>query len=89
MMMIIKRKTVRWATDVFAPVDLKQNLSLNIRFVIERSSLNGTIKELVVTAAIFNVKGLAVDWMGRNIYWTEEVRGLIYTLYVMVYESLM
>ncbi|XP_050691158.1 prolow-density lipoprotein receptor-related protein 1-like isoform X1 [Eriocheir sinensis] len=48
------------------------------RFVIERSSLNGTIKELVVTAAIFNVKGLAVDWMGRNIYWTEEAISAVY-----------
>lgn len=49
-------------------------LSSPSRFVIERSSLNGTIKEPVVTSAIFNVEGLAVDWMGRNIYWTDEVR---------------
>lgn len=46
----------------------------NFRFVIERRSLNGTIREPVVTSAVFNIEGLAVDWMGRNIYWTDEVR---------------
>lgn len=43
------------------------------RFVIERQSLNGRKKEQVVTSAVLNVEGLAVDWMGRNIYWTDEV----------------
>ncbi|XP_047488646.1 low-density lipoprotein receptor-related protein 1-like [Penaeus chinensis] len=42
------------------------------RFVIERQSLDGTKKESVVTSALLNVEGLAVDWMGRNIYWTDE-----------------
>ncbi|XP_068223129.1 low-density lipoprotein receptor-related protein 1 isoform X3 [Palaemon carinicauda] len=42
------------------------------RFVIERQSLDGTKKEAVVTSAVLNVEGLAVDWMGRNIYWTDE-----------------
>ncbi|KAK3853890.1 hypothetical protein Pcinc_039590 [Petrolisthes cinctipes] len=42
------------------------------RFVIERQSLNGRKKEQVVTSAVLNVEGLAVDWMGRNIYWTDE-----------------
>lgn len=44
-----------------------------LRFVIERQSLDGTKKESVVTSALLNVEGLAVDWMGRNIYWTDEV----------------
>lgn len=43
------------------------------RFVIERQSLDGRKKEQVVTSAVLNVEGLAVDWMGRNIYWTDEV----------------
>nr|XP_045618524.1 low-density lipoprotein receptor-related protein 1B-like isoform X1 [Procambarus clarkii] len=42
------------------------------RFVIERQSLDGTKREPVVTSAVLNVEGLAVDWMARNIYWTDE-----------------
>lgn len=46
---------------------------MHFRFVIERRNLNGTVREPVVTSAVFNIEGLAVDWMGRNIYWTDEV----------------
>ncbi|XP_042220954.1 prolow-density lipoprotein receptor-related protein 1-like isoform X2 [Homarus americanus] len=42
------------------------------RFVIERQSIDGIKREPVVTSAVLNVEGLAVDWMGRNIYWTDE-----------------
>ncbi|XP_063881494.1 prolow-density lipoprotein receptor-related protein 1-like isoform X4 [Scylla paramamosain] len=48
------------------------------RFVIERRNLNGTVREPVVTSAVFNIEGLAVDWMGRNIYWTDEGVSSIY-----------
>ncbi|CAL4088832.1 unnamed protein product, partial [Meganyctiphanes norvegica] len=43
------------------------------RFVIERQSIDGSIREPVVTTGVLNVEGLAVDWMGRNIYWTDEI----------------
>ncbi|KAK7069706.1 Low-density lipoprotein receptor-related protein 1B, partial [Halocaridina rubra] len=48
------------------------------RFVIERQSLDGTKREPVITSAVLNVEGLAVDWMGRNIYWTDERKMLLH-----------
>lgn len=42
------------------------------RFVIERQKVDGSLQQ-VVTTGIYNVEGLAVDWMGRNLYWTDEV----------------
>ncbi|XP_076069558.1 LDL receptor protein 1 isoform X2 [Oratosquilla oratoria] len=42
------------------------------RFIIERQSLDGKIREPVVESGVPYVEGLAVDWMGRNIYWTDQ-----------------
>lgn len=59
---------------------------LSLRFVIERQSLDGTKKESVVTSALLNVEGLAVDWMGRNLYWTDEVVNLYSEPIITVYD---
>lgn len=42
------------------------------RFVIDRQKMDGTKRETVVERGISNVEGLAIDWMGRNLYWTDE-----------------
>lgn len=49
-----------------------------IRYVIERQSLNGTVRELVIDTDVNNCEGLAIDWMSRNIYWTDEGLARIY-----------
>eukprot|EP00063_Salmo_salar_P032241 XP_014007076.1 PREDICTED: low-density lipoprotein receptor-related protein 1B-like [Salmo salar] len=36
---------------------------------IKRSSINGTAIETVISGGIVNVRGLAVDWLSRNLYW--------------------
>lgn len=84
-------------SDVYCLLEVKEDLLFNccdncvftfsfliLRFVIERQSLDGTKKESVVTSALLNVEGLAVDWMGRNIYWTDEVVKLYAVLIVLV-----
>ncbi|XP_046386652.1 prolow-density lipoprotein receptor-related protein 1 isoform X2 [Ischnura elegans] len=42
------------------------------RYVIERQKLDGSSREKVLDQGINNCEGLAVDWMGRNLYWTDE-----------------
>ncbi|XP_063218358.1 prolow-density lipoprotein receptor-related protein 1 [Bacillus rossius redtenbacheri] len=41
------------------------------RYVIERQRLNETKREKFIDHGINNCEGLAVDWMSRNIYWTD------------------
>ncbi|KAG9261064.1 low-density lipoprotein receptor-related protein 1B-like [Astyanax mexicanus] len=36
---------------------------------IKRASINGTRLETVMSADVLNVRGLAVDWLSRNLYW--------------------
>ncbi|KAL7834138.1 hypothetical protein AOLI_G00290980 [Acnodon oligacanthus] len=36
---------------------------------IKRASINGTKLETVVSGDVLNVRGLAVDWLSRNMYW--------------------
>lgn len=45
--------------------------------MIERRKVDGSQREMVVKANIFNCKGLAVDWYARNLYWTDEDMGTI------------
>ncbi|KAG8233902.1 hypothetical protein J437_LFUL005230, partial [Ladona fulva] len=42
------------------------------RYVIERQKLDGSSRETLLDQGINNCEGLAIDWMGRNIYWTDE-----------------
>jgi Low-density lipoprotein receptor repeat class B len=47
------------------------------RFTIERRKLDGTKREVVISTGINNCEGLAIDWMGRNIYWTDDALMMI------------
>jgi integrin beta 2 len=40
--------------------------------VIERQKIDGSVREVVLDQSINNCEGLAIDWMGRNLYWTDE-----------------
>ncbi|KAG8200378.1 hypothetical protein JTE90_028559 [Oedothorax gibbosus] len=42
------------------------------RFVIERQKIDGSQREVYLDRGLNNCEGLAVDWMGRNLYWTDE-----------------
>ncbi len=42
------------------------------RFVIERQTINGSKREVYLDKGLNNCEGLAIDWMGRNLYWTDE-----------------
>ena len=41
-----------------------------------RANLNGTDVETVVSENLQTTDGLAVDWMGRNLYWTDTGRSI-------------
>lgn len=42
------------------------------RYSIERQKIDGSKREIVINTNLNNCEGLAVDWMGRNLYWTDE-----------------
>lgn len=39
---------------------------------IERANLNGSQRERLITEGVDTPEGLAVDWIGRRIYWTDS-----------------
>jgi low-density lipoprotein receptor-related protein 1 (alpha-2-macroglobulin receptor) len=39
---------------------------------IERQSIQTGTKETFLSSGLNNIMGLAVDWVGRNLYWTDE-----------------
>lgn len=47
------------------------------RNAIERISLNGSRVESVKMLTEMNCEGLAIDWTGRNLFWTDEGLGTI------------
>ncbi|KAJ9584470.1 hypothetical protein L9F63_021195, partial [Diploptera punctata] len=47
------------------------------RYTIERQKIGGSKRSTVFNKGIKNCEGLAVDWMGRNIYWTDQGLGAI------------
>jgi len=50
---------------------------LGYRLTIERQKLDGTGREILLEQGLDSCQGLAIDWMGGNIYWTDEGRGAI------------
>lgn len=47
------------------------------RNIIERRKIDSSNRETVVKYNIYSCKGLAIDWLGRNLYWTDEEAGTI------------
>uniref|UniRef100_H3BGS9 Prolow-density lipoprotein receptor-related protein 1 n=1 Tax=Latimeria chalumnae TaxID=7897 RepID=H3BGS9_LATCH len=41
-------------------------------FLIGRQKIDGTERETILKDGIHNVEGIAVDWMGNNLYWTDD-----------------
>ncbi|XP_047676249.1 low-density lipoprotein receptor-related protein 1B-like isoform X1 [Tachysurus fulvidraco] len=39
-------------------------------FLIGRQRLDGTGRETVIKDGVYHVEGMAVDWLGNNVYWT-------------------
>ncbi|XP_025940300.1 low-density lipoprotein receptor-related protein 2 [Apteryx rowi] len=48
------------------------------RKVIERMFLNGTNKETVISDDVPNGEGIAVDWIGRKLYWVDAYKDSLY-----------
>ena len=44
---------------------------------IERQKIDGSQREVFLEHGLDSCQGLAVDWMGRNLYWTDTGRGTI------------
>ncbi|XP_029850375.2 prolow-density lipoprotein receptor-related protein 1 [Ixodes scapularis] len=42
------------------------------KFLIERRGLDGSRREVFTSKGLNNCEGLAVDWAGRNLFWTDE-----------------
>jgi hypothetical protein len=51
-----------------------------IRQRIDRRKVDGSMHVPVVSDGLINVEGLAVDWLAENLYWTDEVRLLLYLI---------
>ncbi|XP_045762403.1 prolow-density lipoprotein receptor-related protein 1-like [Maniola jurtina] len=47
------------------------------RYEIVRQRLDGGGREVFVADDVDNCEGLAVDWMGRNVYWTDDSLGAL------------
>lgn len=47
------------------------------RLTIERQRIDGSGRAVLLEHGLDSCQGLAVDWMGRNIYWTDEGLGAI------------
>ncbi|OWR53521.1 putative very low-density lipoprotein receptor [Danaus plexippus plexippus] len=45
------------------------------RYEIVRQNLDGSGREVFVEEDVDNCEGLAVDWMGGNLYWTDDALG--------------
>ncbi|CAB3232339.1 unnamed protein product [Arctia plantaginis] len=47
------------------------------RYEIVRQKLDGTGREVFIGDDVDNCEGLAVDWLGRNLYWTDDALGQV------------
>ncbi|KAF9408214.1 hypothetical protein HW555_012024 [Spodoptera exigua] len=47
------------------------------RYEIVRQRLDGSGREVFAGSDVDNCEGLAVDWMGRNLYWTDAALGTV------------
>ena len=45
---------------------------------LKRAFFNGTSAEVVLAAGLSNVEGLAVDWVGRNVYLADRIQDKIF-----------
>uniref|UniRef100_A0A672KNX0 LDL receptor related protein 1 n=1 Tax=Sinocyclocheilus grahami TaxID=75366 RepID=A0A672KNX0_SINGR len=41
-------------------------------YIIGRQKIDGTERDIIVKDGIHTVEGIAVDWMGQNLYWTDD-----------------
>ncbi|KAK3878186.1 hypothetical protein Pcinc_017158 [Petrolisthes cinctipes] len=55
----------------FDPIDSFMYWTDDETRCIQRSRLDGTGQEVIVSAEVFNPDGVAVDWVARNLYWTD------------------
>lgn len=42
-----------------------------------RQKLDGSGREVFAGRDVDNCEGIAVDWMGRNLYWTDDALGTV------------
>lgn len=42
-----------------------------------RQKLDGSGREVFIDREVDNCEGLAVDWMGLNLYWTDDALGRV------------
>ncbi|XP_045484331.1 low-density lipoprotein receptor-related protein 1B [Pieris rapae] len=47
------------------------------RYEIVRQKLDGSGREVFVGEDVDNCEGLAIDWLGRNLYWTDDALGRV------------
>ncbi|KDR21144.1 hypothetical protein L798_04073, partial [Zootermopsis nevadensis] len=52
--------------------NIKMYANFYSRYVIERQKIDGSERSVVLNKGLNKCEGLAIDWMGRNIYWTDQ-----------------
>ncbi|KAI9558491.1 hypothetical protein GHT06_015278 [Daphnia sinensis] len=48
-----------------------------LKLTIERQKIDGSSRQVLLEQGLDSCQGLAIDWMSRNIYWSDEGRGAI------------
>ncbi|GBP36075.1 Low-density lipoprotein receptor-related protein 1 [Eumeta japonica] len=71
-------------TDVARPTAIDYDLASQYiyysdvhRYEIARRKMEGGPREVFISEDVDNCEGLAVDWLGRNLYWTDDASGQI------------
>lgn len=76
---VLRREVVAPVRDLGRPMALDYDVRTQTvyysdaqKFSIEQRALDGSRRGVFLSRGLNNCEGMAIDWMGRNLYWTDE-----------------